>query len=155
MFAPPTSGVSAKARSSTEDIVQRGGTDSADPGTAIALVTGMSYALIGLLVAFGIAAPGDGAKLLNVEDAEELREESPKLRYGAVACFLILTRQINLEASTLTLLLAMALFGGWAALAHLDFTGWVTPLALIAVLALIQLVSIMIVCARRGLMMPR
>ncbi|MBN8845294.1 MAG: hypothetical protein J0H88_18820 [Sphingomonadales bacterium] len=42
----------------------------------VALATiGLIYGLMALMVGFGLAAPRAGAKLLNVADAEELREE--------------------------------------------------------------------------------
>lgn len=175
--------------------------DSADAGTLLALVAGLTYAVTGLMVAIGAAMPRTGALYLNVEDADELREERPKIGWSAAACILIglfllalllsgaegglispavalavagtagagaaiislvshkkldeLTRQINLEASALTLELALILLGGWAALAHLGFVGWVTPLALISILALLLLVAIFIVATRKGLMTPR
>ena len=60
-----------------------------DPATTIAIVAGISYALIGLSVAIGLVAPKAGSRFLNVEDADELREERPKLRTGALVCVLI------------------------------------------------------------------
>jgi hypothetical protein len=175
--------------------------DPEDPSTLLALVAGLTYAVTGLMVAIGVAMPRTGALYLNVEDAEELREERPKIGWSAAACILIglfllalllsgaeggllspgialavagvtglgaaiisivshkqldeLTRQINLEASALTLELALFLFGGWAALAHLGMVAWVTPLALVSLLAVLLLVSIFIVAIRKGLMTPR
>ena len=63
--------------------------DLNSPSSALAIIAGLSYALIGLSVGFGLIAPNAGARFLNVEDPDELREEGPKLRIGAVCCFLI------------------------------------------------------------------
>ena len=49
--------------------------DLDDPSRVIALVTGLVFALTGLVVGLGVMAPKSGAHLLNVEDAEELREQ--------------------------------------------------------------------------------
>ena len=174
--------------------------DLDDPAVMLAIVTGLIYALIGLMVALGLAAPRTGARFLNVEDADELREEGPKLRVGAVVCILAgvfllvlamadggaligreaalviagaclalivlltlvsrkrydeLTRQISLESSALTLHSSLVLLGGWAALAHLGYVEWLDPLALISALALLELIAIMVVSTRKGLMRPR
>jgi hypothetical protein len=174
--------------------------DLDDPANMLAIVAGISYAVIGLAVGLGLIVPRAGARFLNVEDADELREERVKLRTGAIACFLIglfllvlalaadkayltrdvalftaaaclagvaiaslfsgrrsdeLTRQITLEASAATFHIALFVLGGWAALAHLGYAGWVSPLALISGLALLELVAIMVVSARKGLMTPR
>ena len=58
--------------------------DLKDPGVMIAIVSGLTYVLIGLIVALGLASPKAGAKFLNVEDAEEIREEGPKLWLSAL-----------------------------------------------------------------------
>ena len=63
--------------------------DLKDPGVMIAIVSGLTYVLIGLIVALGLASPKAGAKFLNVEDAEEIREEGPKLWLSALCCLLI------------------------------------------------------------------
>jgi hypothetical protein len=49
---------------------------------------GMLYVILGLFVGFGAAAPGAGARFLNVEDAEELREQRSMLGFSAVSCCL-------------------------------------------------------------------
>ena len=179
------------------------GLDLDDPGQAIALGTGAIYALIGLMVGLGALAPRTGARLLNVEDAEELTDQRTVLGYSAVSCVLIglfflvlaavpaggeggwvspnvaaiiggasllalialtlltnrrvdeLTRQVSMEAQALALSVAMVLFGGWAGLAHLDYVEWISPLAFVAGLALLQLLAIFWIGAKRGLMTPR
>jgi hypothetical protein len=63
--------------------------DLADPVAMLTAGTGLVYALMGLAVGFGILAPRTGARFLNVEDADELRDERPKLQVGAATCVLI------------------------------------------------------------------
>ena len=55
----------------------------------LTVMAGLIYALIGLSIAFGLVAPRAGARFLNVEDEEELREEGPKLKIGAAASVLM------------------------------------------------------------------
>lgn len=81
--------------------------DADDPSRVIALLTGLVLALIATLVAFGIAAPRQGAMLLNVEDAEELVEERKPLAQGALVMF---------SAAVGLLALALAAVGGSAGL---------------------------------------
>jgi MFS family permease len=63
--------------------------DLKDGGTMLAVTAGLIYLLIGVMMWIGMAAPSVGAHFLNVEDADELREESPKLRSGVVVLILI------------------------------------------------------------------
>jgi len=51
--------------------------------------------------------------------------------------------------------LSFLLFGGWAALAHLGYAQWITPLGLLSGLALVQLAAIFWVVGERGMLMPR
>ncbi len=182
--------------------LDRGGHDFADPSQMIALVTGMIYALLGLMVGFGAFAPRTGARYLNVEDADDLRDQRLVLGLSSAACVLIgllflvlaaisaadrtgpfspevaavvvgicligltaltrlttrrvdeLSRQVSLEASALALQGGFLVFGGWACLAHLGFTNWIEPLAFVSGMALLQLLAIFWVAARRGLMVP-
>lgn len=55
----------------------------------IAGLVGVIYILTGLVVALGAARPGVGAKLLNVEDADELREGKRMLVPSSVAMVLL------------------------------------------------------------------
>lgn len=68
-----------------------GGTwiETSDGATMIAVVAGISYALMGLLVGFGAIAPNAGARILNVEDPDELREERGNIAAGAIGSVLI------------------------------------------------------------------
>ena len=171
--------------------------DLDDGAVMLTVMAGLIYALIGLSVAFGLIAPRAGARFLNVEDAEELREEGPKLKIGAAASVLMgafllvlgltssgslgrepalillalclagaivltligrnrtdeLTRQISLESSALTLQLALLAAAAWAALAELDYVEWISPLGLLSGLALLQLVAVFVVSARKGLLL--
>jgi len=58
--------------------------DLKDPAIMLTIVAGVSYVMIGLIVAAGLASPKAGAHFLNVEDADEIREESPKLIPAAI-----------------------------------------------------------------------
>jgi cytochrome bd-type quinol oxidase subunit 2 len=175
--------------------------DLADPGTALAVVAGLSYGLMGLGVALGVAAPKAGARFLNVEDEEEIVEQRRSLAPSAIACMLIglfllllavgptfvasaarpwlalgaggalaalvlitlatrgrsdeLTRQISVEASAMTLHIALVVLAGWAAMVQLGYGGWMSPLTLVAGLALLELAAIFAISARKGLMRPR
>lgn len=51
----------------------------------IAGVTGILYLICALAVCVGLASPGFGARFLNVEDADELREQRRTLGYSCVA----------------------------------------------------------------------
>ncbi|MCH8615708.1 hypothetical protein LZ016_06290 [Sphingomonas sp. SM33] len=169
--------------------------DLKDPGVMIAIVSGLTYVLIGLIVALGLASPKAGAKFLNVEDAEEIREEGPKLWLSALCCLLIggfllalamaggligtqlalivagaclagvlfvgtisarkydeLTRQISLEASAWSFYVILLGGGLWAALAHLGYGPWISPIAFVAALPLLLLVVCFVVIARKGML---
>lgn len=166
-----------------------------DPGTALAIVAGLSYVLMGVLVGVGTLVPSAGAKYLNIESAEELRDESPRLKVGAVMGLLIgaffllmaargsvspssdgvisyaaaacvasivvlglvgrkhseeLNRQITLEVSHIVVLVA-ALLLACAAIVRPSIT-WLTPLALLAMLALLTFIATLIVSAAKGLL---
>ena len=54
------------------------------PSREIAALVGLLYLLTAALVGFGLVAPGAGAKLLNVEDAEEIGEMRPMLIWSCV-----------------------------------------------------------------------
>jgi len=51
----------------------------------VAALVGMFYVVIGFGIAFGSASPQVGAKFLNVEDADELREQKKVLGLSGVA----------------------------------------------------------------------
>lgn len=59
-----------------------------ESGTIAALV-GMLYAVIGLSIAIGVASPRLGARFLNVEDADELREQKRVLSLSGAAMLLL------------------------------------------------------------------
>ncbi|MBU7580287.1 MAG: hypothetical protein KAF27_07410, partial [Porphyrobacter sp.] len=51
----------------------------------IAALIGVLYAVIGLGIVLGAASPGAGARFLNVEDADELREQKKVLTLSGAA----------------------------------------------------------------------
>ena len=55
-----------------------------DPQRLTALVAGLVFAVMALFVGFGVAAPHLGSKLLNVVDADELRERRSDLGSGVI-----------------------------------------------------------------------
>ena len=168
-----------------------------DPAVALASIAGVIYVITGLMVWFGLTVPSAGARFLNVEDAEELREERGKL--GTAVFVMLLTgafllilaladeigreasliaslaclagiavgawlsarrydelmRRLGLEAASLTLQLVMLLVGAWATLAQLGYIDWLSPLAMVSALALLQLAASFIVVGRHGMLMPR
>ena len=69
-----------------------------------ALAIGIIFALMGLFVGIGVAMPGPGSRVLNVEDEEELREQRTPLWRSAVAVLLI---------GAMMLALALAGAGDW------------------------------------------
>lgn len=172
--------------------------DLKNPSVVLAAACGIIYLLIGLMVAFGVAAPKTGAHFLNVEDAEELREERHKIGTSSFASILIgifvlvlameggaigsqvalvvaalclvgivavtvagakqydeLTWQLAQEASAWGFYATLVVLGGWAALAHLGFVAWVSPLAFVALLIFLQLLTAFVAVGRRGMLMPR
>ena len=174
--------------------------DSGDPGVGLAMVAGLIYTIMGVGVGLGAMAPRQGAVFLNVEDADEIREQRRSLAPSAIACILVgvfllalavapigqaedrtlwaaaagacllgvvalsiatrsrtdeLMRQLSLESSALTLHVALVVLAVWAMLAQLGYAAWLTPLSLIAGLALLYLASIFWVATRKGMMTPR
>ncbi|QIL02146.1 hypothetical protein G7078_04655 [Sphingomonas sinipercae] len=63
--------------------------DLDDGAAMLTLAVGAIYALIGLAVGVGAIAPGAGARFLNVEDADEVREDRPRIALGALSCLLV------------------------------------------------------------------
>lgn len=64
--------------------------DLPEPSTQMfAFVTGLIYALMGLMVGIGAIAPVAGARILNVEDVEDLRDQRMILALSAAACVVI------------------------------------------------------------------
>jgi len=83
--------------------------DFTDAASMVTVVAGLSYLLIGVLVGLGVLAPATGARFLNVQDADEIVEERPKLVPSAIACVLIGIFLLSLQ-------FAPSLGGGNAAL---------------------------------------
>ncbi|WP_432769305.1 MAG: hypothetical protein HEQ22_00780 [Sphingopyxis sp.] len=57
-----------------------------DPSRIATAGIGLIYALMGVAVGLGVLAPRAGARILNVEDADELREQRAILLANAVGC---------------------------------------------------------------------
>ena len=66
-----------------------------------------------------------------------------------------LIRQISLESSALTLHISLVVLAGWALLHQIGYVGWVSPLGLVAGLAMLELAVIFGIAAKKGLMAPR
>jgi hypothetical protein len=60
-----------------------------DKSASVAALVGVLYALIGLIISIGAASPQVGAKFLNVEDADELREQKKVLILSGAAMILL------------------------------------------------------------------
>ena len=71
------------------ELVGKSRLESGDPGVHIAIVAGLIYFVMGVGVGIGALAPRGGAVFLNVEDAEELREQRASRGPSAVSCILI------------------------------------------------------------------
>ncbi len=68
--------------------LERTSIDLDNPARIAGLATGLVFALIGLVVLLGLLAPKAGSHLLNVEDADELREQRGPLAYAALVMLL-------------------------------------------------------------------
>lgn len=71
------------------NLVEIEGASVLGPSREIAGLVGVLYAFMGLSVLFGAFSPGLGARFLNVEDADELREQGRILVYSGVATILL------------------------------------------------------------------
>lgn len=100
-------------------------------GSRVALAgVGLIYLLIGAMVGFGAAAPKAGAKLLNVDDADELREQRGTLSLsliimvaiGGALIVLALARAPGMPGGVIEPLIAFALLV--VALAGSSLLGW-------------------------------
>ena len=182
------------------ELVGKSRLGSDDPGVILALIAGLIYGVMGVFVGLGALAPRQGAVFLNVEDADEIREQRASLAPSAIACILIgafllvlalapveqagdrtawtvaaaacllgvvavsvaargrtdeLMRQLSFESSALTLHVALVVLTVWAMLAQLGYAAWLTPLSLIAGLALLFLAATFLVAGKKGMMSPR
>lgn len=63
--------------------------DAMGPSRIILAGVGLIYLLVTIMIGLGLAAPRAGAKLLNVDDAEELVDDRPKLLGSALYMGLI------------------------------------------------------------------
>ncbi len=64
------------------------------------VAVGVIYVLMGLFVGFGAILPSLGAKLLNVADADELRDEKVRLLAASVTCLLFGSAMIVLAMAS-------------------------------------------------------
>lgn len=71
------------------ELGDRGTLGQLGPSEEIAGLVGMLYALTGLAIATGLIAPEAGAKFLNVEDAEEIREQRAMLICSTVVMIVL------------------------------------------------------------------
>ena len=95
-------------------VIENGWLGEVGPSAVFALLVALVYAIIGLIVAVGTGSPTLGARVLNVEDADELREERPSLLTSAGGML------------ALAAVLAVLALSGEAGLFPL---GWATALA--------------------------
>lgn len=101
--------------------------DPSDPATLFAIATGMIYALMGLMVGLGALAPVAGARLLNVEDVEDLRDQRTILGLSSAACIMI---------GLLFLILAMVPSGGMDGPLSRELAAILIAICLVALIAL-------------------
>lgn len=69
--------------------LEEGGALALLQGAELALMTAFLYLLMGAMVGFGTLAPRAGAAILNVEDADEIREEKASMGASAVGCIIM------------------------------------------------------------------
>ena len=91
----------------TLNAIEGRGFDLDNPSRVIALLIGLVFVLMGLFVGLGVAMPGAGSHLLNVEDEAELREQRRPLWRSAAVVLLM---------GAMMLALAFAGAGDWAGL---------------------------------------
>ena len=63
-------------------LIDSGALGVLDRSREIAALVGALYVICGLMVGLGLLSPKMGAQVLNVEDADELREQAAVLRYS-------------------------------------------------------------------------
>jgi hypothetical protein len=98
-----------------------------DPSRVAALGVGIVFALIGLIVGIGVIAPKAGAQMLNVEDAEEVRDQRRSLGRGAL---------IILLAGLAMLALALTVVDGAKGLFSRDMAGIIVAFCVVAIAGL-------------------
>ena len=70
----------------TLKLVDSGALGGLDASREIALLVALLYVVMGLMVGLGALSPGAGARFLNVEDADELREMRQSLTSSGIGC---------------------------------------------------------------------
>lgn len=98
------------------------------PENLIATGAGLIYVLTGLSVALGLAAPRFGASFLNVEDADEIREEGSKLKPAALVMVLsgIFLFILALSGEAALMSRETGLVAAFACLAGIAVAGWIS-----------------------------
>ena len=66
------------------ELIDSGALGALDTSREIAALVGMLYLMTAAVVGFGLVSPDAGSRLLNVEDADELREMRPMLRWSVL-----------------------------------------------------------------------
>ena len=69
--------------------LEEGGALASLQGAELALMTAFLYLLMGAMVGFGTLAPRAGAAILNVEDADEIREDGASLGSSALGSIIM------------------------------------------------------------------
>jgi len=166
----------------------------------IAGLVGLIYILTTLAVIVGLISPALGARFLNVEDADELREQRLMLGWSAlgmiamgvalvlaaigapggpiapsvtlVAVILLvaigwfaglrqrrhtdeLMTSVTKEATCFAFYLTFLLGGGWALLAHVEYTAAPQPLDWLTMFAGFLLIASFIAAGKRGMLVQR
>ena len=124
------------------------------------LAAAASMALIGVaLIALALGA-GDGSTALISRELSGIICAAAIL--GVIFLSIVfrmrqdeLNRLLVTESAALTAYLLVALFGGWAIVAHLGIAYMFTPLAFVAGSLALFLLSIFIAAGRRGMLTPR
>ena len=83
----------------TINAIEGSGFDLDDPSRVIALLVGLVFVVMGMFVGLGVAMPGPGSRLLNVEDEEELREQRKPLWRSAAVVLLVGAMMLALALS--------------------------------------------------------
>lgn len=166
----------------------------------IAGLVGLIYILTTLAVIVGLISPGLGARFLNVEDADELREQRLMLGWSAMGMIAMgvalvlaaigapggpiappvtlvavvvlvaigwfaglrqrrhtdeLMTSVSKEATSIAFYLTFLLGGGWALLAHLDYTAAPQPLDWLTMFAGFLLIACFVAAGKRGMLTQR
>ncbi|WP_202842385.1 hypothetical protein [Luteimonas saliphila] len=112
-----------------DPLLDSGALGSAGASELIAATVGLLYLVMALCIAVGVASPGLGARFLNMEDADELRDQRRLLAYaassmvamGGALIVLALASPGGVVPQPTALLVAVALFGASVPLTFLQW----------------------------------